>query len=58
VVVAEHCEHHARFYGFVQSWLRGYKKAVTDYHRLRESSLVRRTEELRHSGLLRGETDG
>jgi hypothetical protein len=26
-VIAEHCEHHARFYGFVQTWLRGYNKA-------------------------------
>lgn len=25
VCIAEHCEHHARFYGFVQTWLRGYK---------------------------------
>lgn len=25
-VIAEHCEHHARFIGFVQTYLRGYKK--------------------------------
>lgn len=29
-VVAEHAEHHARFLGFVQTWLRGYKKAKAD----------------------------
>lgn len=26
-IAAEHCEHHARFYGFVQTFLRGYNKA-------------------------------
>lgn len=26
VAIAEHCEHHARFLGFVQTWLRGYRK--------------------------------
>src|SRR4051812_47501444 len=57
VCVTEHCEHHAMFYGFVQTLLRGYKMAAADYANLRESALVRRAEELKHSGLLRGETD-
>lgn len=30
--IAEHCEHHARFLGFVQTWLRGYKKGKGENH--------------------------
>lgn len=30
VAIAEHCDTHARFYGFVQTWLRGYRKALCD----------------------------
>lgn len=30
VCVAEHCEHHARFLGFVQTYLRGYLKGLED----------------------------
>jgi hypothetical protein len=29
-ILAEHCEHHARFYGFVQTYLRGYRQAEAD----------------------------
>ncbi len=29
-VLAEHCDHHARFLGFVQTYLRGYDQAVAD----------------------------
>jgi hypothetical protein len=28
--LAEHCAHHARFYGFVQTFLRGYRQGVAD----------------------------
>lgn len=58
VCIAEHCEHHARFFGFVQTFLRGFKLAVTQTEQLRESGLAKRAEELRHSGLLKGITDG
>ena len=29
-VLAEHCDTHGRFYGFVQTYLRGYKQGMTD----------------------------
>jgi hypothetical protein len=29
-ILAEHCEHHARFFGFVQTYLRGYKQGLYD----------------------------
>lgn len=29
-VLAEHCEHHARFYGFVQTYARGYFQGFRD----------------------------
>lgn len=32
-VLAEHCEHHARFYGFVQTYLRGYRQGLADQQR-------------------------
>jgi len=41
-VLAEHCDTHGRFYGFVQSYLRGYKQGMTDEALLSkgESNLV------------------
>lgn len=30
ICLAEHCEHHARFLGFVQTYLRGYAKGAED----------------------------
>lgn len=30
VAIAEHCETHGRFYGCVQTWLRGYRKGQSD----------------------------
>lgn len=30
VCIAEHCEHHAQFLGFVQTYLRGYRRAMAD----------------------------
>lgn len=30
IALAEHCEHHARFLGFVQTYLRGYAKGAED----------------------------
>lgn len=30
-VLAEHCEHHARFFGFVQTYARGYLQGFRDH---------------------------
>lgn len=30
VCIAEHCDHSARFYGFVQTYLRGYRRGASD----------------------------
>jgi len=29
-ILAEHCDHHARFLGFVQTYLRGYRQGLQD----------------------------
>ena len=29
-VLAEHCDTHARFFGFVQTYLRGYRQGIAD----------------------------
>lgn len=44
IVVAEHCEHHARFYGFVQTFLRGYRKGKEDQQKGGEFDVSRRQD--------------
>lgn len=56
VVIAEHCETHAMFYCFCQTFLRGYKKALVDYPNLKESSAVAAVERWKAS-LMKGEKD-
>jgi hypothetical protein len=58
VVVAEHCDHHARAYGFVQTFLRGYKKAAQDAPKLAGSALAAGAAGIAHNTLYRGDTDG
>lgn len=37
-VLAEHCDTHARFFGFVQTYLRGYRQGLADEPRLSRGS--------------------
>ena len=56
VVLAEHCDTHAAFYAFCQTFLRGYKKALCDYPKLKESKAMATVERWK-AGLFKGEKD-
>lgn len=56
VTITEHCDTHAMFFGFCQTFLRGYKKALSDYPKLSDSAALATVERWK-AGLLKGEKD-
>lgn len=59
VVIAEHCNTHALFLGFVQTFTRGMKKMAIDYDKMEGSELHKRAVKERLGAiLLKGETNG